>query len=274
MGRDASINAHEKVGYRKVLWVWFEGSTALVEGQAVCYNYDYGTAEAADGRRCNRVELPSQSNARYFAGVAARAYSASTGGQFIEINGPGSWCNIHAKADCTLGTGSLTFDITSSYQGFFRYEGLDGEGSADILQTVDRSSVAGKVFAKLQEGPPSGGVEVVPLVDNGAIGTLMIGGTTLVTGSAIATGNCTYTLADGTIAGLRKKFKIITAEITANDLVITVTSGATDDIDDVSLDTVTFAGASTVLNTSVTLTWDGAWMVNGRSEDVPALAGS
>jgi hypothetical protein len=271
---DASINAPQKEFPVIKKMVWFEDNAALVEGQAVCYNFDYGTASAADGRRGNRVELPTTLNARFFAGVAARPYSAKSGGRYIEIHCPGSYCNIYAKANCTLGTGILTFDVTSSYQGWFRYEGLEGEGSAEVLQTVDRSSDAGTVFAKLQVGQPSGGVEVVALVDNDAIGTLMIGGTTLITGSDIGTGNCTYTLANGTRVGLRKKFKVITAEITTSDFVITVSAGATDDIDDTSLDTVTFAGASTVLNTSVTLTWDGAWMVNGRTEDVPALAGS
>ncbi|GAG19484.1 unnamed protein product, partial [marine sediment metagenome] len=57
---DASLNGYEKQNNAKIGWVWFEGTTALLEGQGVCYNFDYGTAPgSADGRRYNRVELPA-----------------------------------------------------------------------------------------------------------------------------------------------------------------------------------------------------------------------
>jgi len=211
-----AINGHEKQSPTFSAWVWFGGSTALEEGQAVCYNYDYGTASAKDGRRFNRVELPSTTNAQYFAGVAARKYAAVTGGQLIEIYLPGSVCNIYAKASCTLGTGLLTFDVTTSYQGYFRYEGLDGEGSAQPMQTVDRSTDAGLVYAKLQVGPPSGGVEVVQLVDNTAF-VMMVGGTSLLIGAACSTASPAEEIVDGTIEGLRKKVEIITTAVTSNE---------------------------------------------------------
>ena len=238
-----AINGHEKQSPTFSAWVWFGGSTALEEGQAVCYNYDYGTATAKDGRRFNRVELPSTTNAQYFAGVAARKYAAHTGGQLIEIYLPGSVCNIYAKANCTLGTGLLTFDVTSSYQGYFRYEGLDGEGSAQPMQTVDRSSTAGLVFAKLQVGPPSGGVEVVQLVDDTAW-VAMVGGTTLIVGVSAATGDCEEEIVDGTIEGLRKKIEVITTEVSTNNAKIHIEnddgrkSAGTYDLASVSLDSV------------------------------------
>lgn len=273
-----SINAHEKKPNADILWLWYESNAALNEGEAVCYNHDYTGlgADTFDGRRLNRVETPSTSNAQYFAGVAARAYSAKSGGQMIEVNGPGSVCNVwlNAPATSTINVGFFTFDVTSDYEGFFRYQGLPGRGSAIPLQTVDRSETAGLCMAKLMDGPESGGLEVVPLVATGAIGTLMIGGTTLITGGAVADGNNTYTLADGAAHGLLKKFGIITTELTSYDVIITVSSGATDDYDNNSLDTVTFGNGSTCLNTHVTLKWGGAWMCDGRTEDVPTLAGS
>jgi len=277
MGNEA-INAYEKKPYAKSAWVWYENSngntTALNEGEAVCYDQDYGTATAYDGRRLNRVETPDTTNAQYFAGVASRAYAATTGGQFIEIYLPGSVCNIwlNAPATSTINVSFFTFDVTSSYEGFFRYEGLPGVGSAIPLQTVDRSSTAGLCMAKLMEGEESGGVEVVPLVDNDAIGTLMIGGSTLVTGSVIGTGNCTYTLADATSVGLRKKFKVITAEVATSDLVITVTNGRTSALADSALASVTFPDSGTTLNTEITLEWGGAWCFRSATKTLPALA--
>jgi hypothetical protein len=122
------------------------------------------------------------------------------------------------------------------------------------------------------EGPQSGGVEVVPLVDNAAIGTLMIGGTTLVTGSTIGTGNCTYTLADATIIGLRKKFKVITAEVTTSDFVITITNGRTPALADSALASVTFPDSGTTLNTEITLEWGGGWCFHSATKTLPALA--
>jgi len=211
-----AIDSHEKQGPVFSAWVWFGGSTALKEGQGLCYNYDYGEATAADGRRFNRVELPSTTNAQYFAGVAARKYSAVSGGQLIEIYLPGSVCNIYAKANCTLGTGLLTFDVTDDYEGYFRYEGLDGEGSAQPMQTVNRADTAGLVYAKLQVGPPSGGVEVVQLVDDTAF-VMMVGGTSFLIGAACGTNSPAEEIVDGTIEGLRKKIEIITTAVTTNE---------------------------------------------------------
>ncbi len=275
-----ALNAYEKVAPAFTALVWFEGVGALSEGQALCYNWDTGTATARDARRQSRVELPTSLNAQYFAGVVKCALAADasrgTGAPaLIEIYLPGSYCNILIAGNTVIGVETLTFDVTSSYQGVFRYEGLEGEGSADVLQTVTyASSTAELCYAKLQTGRPSGGVEVVPIVDNDAIGTLMFYGTTLVTGATIGAGDCTYTLADAVKVGTRKKFGVITTEIATNDLVITITSGVTDDVDDVSLDTVTFAGAATVVNTTATFSWDGAWSLDGKTEDVPVLAGS
>jgi hypothetical protein len=269
-----ALNAHEKKKATISKWVWFEGATALLEGQAVCYNWDFGTAENEDARRFARVEVPSTTNAQHFAGVCAQAHAARTGGRMIEIYVPGSICNVLSRASTTIGVGRLTFEITAATatNGTFRYSGLEGEGSGIPLQTVDRSNTAGLCLMKLDPpGRPSGGLEVVQLVDNTAF-TCMVGGTTLLTGATLTNGNATFTLADGAIDGLRKKFGVITTEIATNDAVITVTSGRTHALADSTLASVTFAGASTCLNTSIVLEWDGAWSMVAATKTMPALA--
>ncbi len=274
---DTSINSPLNKAAEIIKVVWYSSDALLEQGEAVCYNFDYGTdATASEKSRYNRVETPTTLNAQHFAGVASCKYAAKSGGQLIRICVPGSICNIRlGTANSTvLGVGLLTFDVTATFKGQFRYEGLVGEGSAVPLQTITSDGSTAMCLAKLQLGPPSGGVEVVPLVDNDAIGTLMIGGTTLVTGSVIGGGDCTYILADGTINGLLKKFKIITAEVATSDLVITVTSGSANDLADTSLDTVTFGDAETTLLSEVTLEWGGAWAVRTKTEDVPLLAGT
>jgi hypothetical protein len=140
------------------------------------------------------------------------------------------------------------------------------------VQTTTFDTNPHKCLARLQVGQPSGGVEVVPLQDNTAIGTLMIGGTTLVTGSTIGAGNCTYTLADGTKTGLRKKFGIITAEVTTSDLVITVTTGVICDVGSTTLATATFTDAGTSLGTMVELVWGGSWSIGSITPSIPVIA--
>lgn len=273
---DTSINSPIDKAAEISKWVWYSSNAALEEGEAVCYNWDY-TGDGAtyrEPRRYNEVETPTTLNAQHFAGVSAAAYAAKSGGQLIQIFVPGSICNIRLGKDAStvIGVGILTFDVTASFKGQFRYSGLDGEGSAQPLQTVtaDATNTA-MCLAKLQTGLPSGGVEVVPIVDNDVIGTLMLAGTTLVTGGALAGGNCTYTLADGTFTGQRKKFKVITTEITTSDLVVTVTTG-TESWGSGDLDTLTWAGAQTTLNKSCTLVWDGAWVATRMTKTEPTPA--
>lgn len=202
-----SINAPQKQGFTKSAWVWFEGSTALNEGQAVCYNWDYGTAASIDARRTNRVELPAILNAPYFAGVAARAYSANTGGQLIEIFLPGSTCNVWSCVANTIGTGVSTFEVGTGGDGagFFGRGGFPGKGTVTPLQTIDRGT-PGLCLAYLHEGPQSGGIEVVtPSTDGDDDITLMVGGVTYLIGTvAIANSNAAFTVADGTYSGQKK----------------------------------------------------------------------
>jgi len=264
---DRSVNAYEKQPHGDIEWVWFEGSTALLEGQGVCYNWDYGTVSAADGRRCNRVELPTILNARWFAGVAARKYSATTGGQFIEIFKPGSLCNVLSKASTTIGVGRLTCEAGGTYAGYFRLAGFPGRGSCVPMQTVNRATTAGKCQALLEEGPESGLVEVVSanadgLLDGGAT-TFMVGGVSYVDTDISTGADATFTLADGTIPGLRKAF--VCQQAQTNDVAIAVTSG----IEGVGNADPTDGMTGIVLDADkeeVTLAWDafdtsGVWVV-------------
>ena len=271
-----ALNAPTKQAPTFSAWVWYENKVAgvgdaLKEGQAVCHNWDYGTATDFDARRFNHVELPTTLNAQYFAGVCARNYAADAGGQMIEIYLPGSVCNIYVAVTTVKGVGILTFDVTPAFAGQFRYAGLEGEGSAQPMQNTTYAAAAQKCMAKLQTGLPSGGVEVVDLVDDAAIGTLMLAGTTLITGSVIGTGNCIYTLADGTFTGQRKKFKIIDAEVQTSSLIITVTTGF-EVFGAGDLDTITWTDAAVTLGTSCTVVWDDCWNAVRLTIDVPALA--
>jgi hypothetical protein len=181
----------------------------------------------------------------------------------IEIYRPGSTCNIYSGANSTIGVGLLTFDVTSSYEGYFRYEGLRGEGSAIPLQTVDRSSTAGVCQALLLGGDPSGGVEVVQLVDNTAW-VAMVGGTTLIVGAAMAVGSPTEEVLDGTIEGLRKKVEVITTAVTTNEAALDIENN----------DGITLAGGALAscalgaIGDQVVLQWSGGVWRNMASTGV------
>ncbi len=124
---DASVNAYTKSPNAITEWVKYEGTDALFEGEAVCYNTDYGTATAVDGRRHNHVERPTTSNNMAFAGVAARNYPASSTGQFIEIYCPGSkGVNIALGVNTVIGTGLLSFTVCGKND-----VGTDGGNGSD-----------------------------------------------------------------------------------------------------------------------------------------------
>jgi hypothetical protein len=257
---DFSINAPQKVGLTFSKWVFFAGTTALLEGQGVCYQWDYSSDEgdtggvlktAVDARRTNRVELPTITNARFFAGVAARNYSAKSTGQLIEIFAPGSTCNILSKASTTIGVGILTCEAGGDYAGYFRYAGFEGEGSAVPLQTVDRSTDAGACLAILQSGVPSGLTEYID-VDTGGSMTCMVGGVTVLDATGTPGTDATFTMADGTIAGLLKKFICIVDYGNSYDFIITV-NGV--EQDGTALTTVILDDE----DDEVTLQWFGDW---------------
>lgn len=143
-----AVNGHEALANPVILWLWFTGATALKQGEAVCYDSDFGTATDANARRTNKCELPTVSNNRDFAGVAARNYSAQSGGQLIEVYAPGSKAvPVALGVDTVIGTGLLTFVCSGRYNigvstglgtdaGRFYTGKYRGRGSAVPRQTV------------------------------------------------------------------------------------------------------------------------------------------
>lgn len=226
---NGSINAPINKANATKATVWFGGTTALLEGQGLCYNFDYGTAAGTrEGSRRNRVELPTTANSLHFAGVATQAYFASTTGRMIEIYVPGSVCNILCYADVVIGVGIITCEagnaLGATYAGYFSRAGFQGEGSAVPLQTVSAASSAALCLAYLQTGLPSGLVEVVTPPATGALMTLLPSGLTCFEAQTIASQNATATLANSTIVGQYKAYQC-EGTMTTSNVVITVTSG-------------------------------------------------
>lgn len=135
---DKSINGHQSMENAIIEAVWYEGTDALKEGEAVCYDIAHGTATARAGERINNVSRPRTTNNKAFAGVVARDYSAQSGGQLIEINCPGSrGVNVALGVDTVIGTGMLTFTVGSAGEaGRFVKGGFKGRGSIIPRQTV------------------------------------------------------------------------------------------------------------------------------------------
>ena len=146
---NGSVNAYIKAANVINEAVWYSGTDALKEGEAVCYNTDYGTAAtAATASRGNRVERPSTSNNMAFAGVCARSYKAQSGGQRIEIYVPGSkGVKVALGVNTVIDTGLLSFCVSGKYDvGVSGGDGDDGgrfytgkyvgRGSAVPRQTV------------------------------------------------------------------------------------------------------------------------------------------
>lgn len=233
MGNRA-INSYDKQANTFSEWVWFDGTTALLEGQGLCYNWDYGTAAAADARRGNRVEVPTILNAPYFAGVASRPYPAVTGGQLIEIYTPGSICSVLSRVSNTIGVGATCCIAGGTYAGYFDNAGFPGKGNAAPLQTIDRST-PGLCLVRLDDGPQSGLIELFTPVAGAADPQPMISGITYFQAATIAQ-DATFEMADGKVVGARKGF-VCEGEPTTSTIIITVTSGL--QMDGTNLSTIT-----------------------------------
>jgi len=241
---DFSISAPLREGNQKVLYVWYDGTDALLQGQGVCYHHDYNaparpqatqiiaaeTAASIDFGRTNRVVLPGYgpsggtATTMYdkFAGVVADNHNASPTGQLIRIYTPGSTCYILAKFNATIGTGRLTCQADGTYAGYFTKAGFPGKGSALPLQTIDRSSIVGKIVAYLEDGPESGLVQDIPTTSIGGALNLTQGGITFFEAATNSTG-ASATLADG-VPGARKMYVVVGTQ-TTNGITITLTNG-------------------------------------------------
>lgn len=192
----------------KIRKVFFEGTTALSRGQALCYNRDYGTATASEGSRDRRVELPGQGNQLWFAGVAMYDYVANAAGQWIDIAEPGSV--VEVIADATVSAIGLISGFIASHSsanadvGKFSasYSNGRGVGSVEFLQTRTGS---GLVLARLLEGPQVGGVEAFTAAATLALSPF---GTSVIARASGVQTNNGLTLADGTQIGQTKRIVI------------------------------------------------------------------
>lgn len=231
---------HEDQQIHKPERVWYTGSTALLQGVGVCFvpsHSDVGTGELVTDpwpKRARAVEDPSELNALLFAGIVATPKAAKVGGQWIEILTPGSVCQVRTDQNCTIDTTFLTCLArtdtgAAGAVGVFYKFGFPGRGSAQCLQTVNRSAVAGLVLARLMDGPESGLVESLIPVDNAAMTDPMGSGVTFLdTVITIGAGNSTATLADGEANGVRKAI-ISDAAITTSDVDLTISHHSTSD---------------------------------------------
>lgn len=258
---DTSINSPTTMNPVITKWVWFESDDALAEGEAVCYNRDYGTITDSDARRVNHVEPPTTSNAQWFAGVSANAYSANTGGQFVEIYCPGSVCNILVAVSTVRNQGLLTFDLTSGVEGQFLRTGMVGRGSAIPLQTTTYVATAQTCQALLLDGPESGGVEYF---EPGDVATYvaMVGGTTLLLGTSLSQ-DCVEEVVDGLVEGMRKRIAVVDTAFSSFQLQVDIEGddgvdlAGTGALAEVTMDAV---------GNNVTLEWkQGAWHNLGGS---------
>lgn len=210
--------------------VWFTGATLPVVGVGVCYDADSAAKAAATAEGRNRtldVEIPTTSNNRNFAGVVQNLEGQTTGPAAIVIALPGGPAQILARASTTINVGRLTFQanggLGAAATGSFQREGYAGRGSAIPLQTFTYVATATLIWAYLEDGEESGGVEEIQVV-TGAAAQSMVGGVTYITGGVTIAGDSTATLADGTRLGERKGFYMI-ADLTTSNWVLTVTSG-------------------------------------------------
>lgn len=128
--------------------VFYTGSDAIERGIGLCYDLDYLTTTtdetAADAfqARGKVVAKPDTTNNLAFAGVTAAAYAAKSGGQFIEIYEPGSWCMIQTAIATTINSTRLTCIASSAaaVAGRWGAGALPGRGSALALQTMANAS--------------------------------------------------------------------------------------------------------------------------------------
>lgn len=155
---DFSKNSHVAAAFVKRSQVWYEGTDALAEGTALCFNIVRGTATAQDNTRSSHVIRPTSATAKAFAGVVARDYSAKAGGQFIEVNAPGSLGVkvLLASGNTVIGVTNIVFQHGEG-SGKFIANAAVGKGAALAVQTTTGAT---SCYANLDEGVQSGGVAI------------------------------------------------------------------------------------------------------------------
>lgn len=277
--------------------VYYTGSDTLYEGYALCYNFDATevspenlsislTQDAAASdplpARVIQVEKPSYANAMHFAGVVSGKDAGKKGPCWVEIFMPGSVCNIYAAADVdhadsnNVATGQILTFSTGQY--YFKYAGLPGEGSAIVLQDVNRSATNGLVMAKLMTGVPSGGYNTVVSTQMSAGGAVSEGGeitkfppagVTAITVPGVAS-TMTLLLQDGhgEWIGQQKVFKTID-NLSTNTWQVSISAGRDATVATINVtSTDVVASLGTAAGEYIHCTFDG-----GRWNVVPSISG-
>jgi len=150
--------------------VLYEGTSTIYEGMPLCYNYD--TTDNIDGYdntdgagtttdeghqnegKYNRVEDPSDDNIEFFAGVVAGTDKhgvTGDGATWLDIYAPNdAIVPVRTDANCTVGTTKLYLEGADLELGSIGAEvGNASKLVAIAMETVDRSSTAGVVLARL-----------------------------------------------------------------------------------------------------------------------------
>jgi len=192
------------------------------------YNLDYGTAEDVDKERHKRVEAPSVTLNRFFAGVHSQALTRS---QTTKIWEPGRGGSV---ALCYIGEAVTILDRVhvDVASGKFYKGGISaGRGSGTVLQTLTDAGLANVL---LDEGVADcdGNASVFNITPEAAGGAIILSqrGMNLIDGGTIADAHATFTLADGTEIGQKVGFKITVLVGGSKNVVVTVTSGVQADL--------------------------------------------
>ncbi len=135
--------------------VKYEGTNTINEGMALCYNYDTTTnsddgttAEGSQNEgKYQRVEEPTAANQKFFAGVVAgNGHNGQSGPRFIDIFVPNG-AIVAVRTDKSITAKDKLY--LESGQNTLINAGLTLNLVAIAVETVDRSSTAGIVLAKL-----------------------------------------------------------------------------------------------------------------------------
>ncbi len=143
--------------------VYYEGTSRIYEGMAVCYNYDTTsnltgvdsgvTAEGSQNEgKYIRVEDPSTGTFKWFAGVVkAGSYCGTTGPCWLDIYVPnGAVIPVRTNANCS-NTGTVLGISNGSNILQLSTGDSDPFPCAIAEETVDRSGTTGLVLAKLYD---------------------------------------------------------------------------------------------------------------------------
>jgi len=225
------------------------------KGYACMYNMDYGTAANVDPERHKRVEAPSVTNNRFFAGVHSQALTRS---QTTKIWEPGRGGSV---AQCYIGEAvTLNDRVSVDYAtGKFYKGGLSGgRGAGTVMQTLTEAGLA-DVLLDEGVGECDGNAGVFNITPEAAGGAIVLSqrGMNLINGGTINDDHATFTLADGVETGQKVGFKITTLVGNSKNVVVTVTTGVQADLA-TNLATITLNAADEI----AILEWLGAeWVL-------------